>query len=354
VLAGWGAVGGDPILHPGLADADISRSEPVASLTRWFCDAQGDGAFALFAETAPWVPMQVANVQAVSSARDVYLGEKLTRLGRALGGADTMNSAPLRARAEGAGLYRVFYEVEPGNFEARKIWGTAVAVSDRRERGMVSPEDELLGAGHQGALWTAGAEHSAVGLQTAESQATGDLRRGMVILSNMRCILKRLELELCGFEPWLNGGQRQDRALNAPSLNAAVSQKGRSCTGRRWGTVEAFLKDFGASYVFKAGEASDRSNVVSESPLGIECAEEAQSLLAVWGDLRKALQDRGFAHETLRLADPFTCLQLPEPCLYDALAETIRRLPHFPDVEGGDLKHLTLFVELCQMLRRGQ
>jgi len=327
VLSSWqvlvGATGrfGDVILHPGLADTDISRADQVASLERWTRGTDGDAAFAALLPGQSWLPLQFGSFQPVSSVRAARLGERVYRAGR--------GTTQAQAIVEGAGIYRVAYEVAPDQVEMRDVRALRLRRLDR---------DAAAGAGHQGALWAAGSEQAGIGVQFATDDAGQPGAGAVVLVSPMTHVLGCLDLEVACFEPWLSSAAPQE----APTVSP------------RWGSVEAFLTEYAggaeAPSPCTGPQAFATAGGLGDQLPDLAQEDDLQQMLPIWVELRAALQDRGFGDDALRISDPVEALQLPAHCAHDAVAETIRRLPVLPMVEGDQLRGAKTFVEVCRLL----
>lgn len=219
VLAGECARRGDPVVHPGLADADISDSDHIANLSRWMRDWDGDGAFARLEAGRRWhsaLAGQSVSQTGTVIARAVApaaIGMTLRRFGRGEG---------VTASVDGIGIYRRHYQNSDGSLCCVDMEGILLRETPTGAHAGAA----LCGAGHQGALWAlADNEHcpegaTGVGLQCARSQS-GDA----VILSDLATVLKRLDLILPDA---------------APGAVALATVDGGMKTG--WGSVGDFFE----------------------------------------------------------------------------------------------------------------
>lgn len=206
VLAGGTARRGDPIVHPGLADADIAGSDHVASLTRWLRDWDGDAAFARLEAGQRWL-----GELGVAPSAGVPPLMHLRRTGKARVGARVQRFGrgdAVAALVDGVGIYRRRYQDACGHVQVVDMQGILLRDAVRGRGGAC-----LSGRGHQGALWTLDAHESAqtggpdeaagLGLQCASS-TTGD----SVILSDLGTVLQRLDLILPDANPKERAPQR--------------------------------------------------------------------------------------------------------------------------------------------------
>lgn len=190
VLAGPTARRGDAILQPGLLDDPREVDDPVAALSRWILDADGDAAIAQLTETRPWLPTQIGTHLVGGKIRDSRLGEILSKVGRTTGETS--------AKVDGEGIYRLTYEVAPGRVEARDIHGFKLV-----SRTPGNPDNEELSAsGDSGAAWINPGTGDVVGLHFA-GETSLDPRAEHAIACNMSRVAERLQFRMATFDDLL-------------------------------------------------------------------------------------------------------------------------------------------------------
>lgn len=186
VLAGANARLGDPILQPGRADGG-SFGDEVATLSDWKLNRFCDAAVAALNGNRPWLPVQNGGFTAFEGARNSRLGEVLLKHGRTTG--------KTKARVDGEGIYRIFYEVRPGVIEPRDIEGLKLVPEDPGNPGNV----EVSEGGDSGSIWYNENDLNAVGLHFAGETDTDPLAE-RAIACNMPKVLEQLNARLATFD----------------------------------------------------------------------------------------------------------------------------------------------------------
>lgn len=185
-LAGPQARAGDAILQPGRIDGGRPQRDTVARLDRWMLDTGGDAAVAFLAPGRAWLPLHLGSSAEISGVRAARLGEVLTKSGRTTGVTSAI--------VDGIGLYRMTYEVAPGQFERRDIRGFKLVPLLEG-----NPYDEDLSSGGDcGAVWIDEGQN-AVGLHFAGERAHHPAQEH-AIACDMGTVLDRLDVEPAGFE----------------------------------------------------------------------------------------------------------------------------------------------------------
>lgn len=186
VLAGANAMVGDAILQPGRADGGMS-GDAVAELTRWLLGLDGDAAIAELTGQRPWLPIQFENFATFTGTRNSRLNEVLVKQGRTTGHTS--------ARVDGEGIYRVAYEVRPGQIEPRDIQGFKLVPEQ-----LGNPDDiEVSEGGDSGSVWYNPSDQQAVGLHFA-GESVSDPLAERAIACNMPRVLERLEARLATYD----------------------------------------------------------------------------------------------------------------------------------------------------------
>ncbi len=187
VLAGANAQVGDPVLQPGQVDSGVPVRDQVARLSRWMLETGGDAAIAEIDSRRPWLPLQFGNFIANGKARDSKLGEVLCKSGRTTG--------QTKARVDGEGFYRLYYEVRPGVEEMREIKGFKLVPLQAG-----NPDDvEVSSGGDSGSVWLNESSRDAVGLHFA-GEGNPDPAAEHSIACNITTVLDKLNVRLATFE----------------------------------------------------------------------------------------------------------------------------------------------------------
>lgn len=187
VLAGAYARPGDPILHPGELDGGYGTADEVANLGRWMLDSDGDAAMAFLNPGTSWLPLQIGLFTEINGTRQPKLGEVLAKSGRTTG--------VTHARVDGYGIYRLRYEVRPGQLETRDISGFKLVAVDHG-----NPDDlELSAAGDSGSFWVDPDRKEAVGLHFA-GETSHHPSDEHAIACMVNTVLDRLDVEPAKFE----------------------------------------------------------------------------------------------------------------------------------------------------------
>lgn len=212
VLAGPRADHGDAIRQPGRADGGGSQ-DVVATLSRWELGLDGDAAVAELTPARPWLPTQINSNSVFSGARNSRLNEVLVKHGRTTG--------KTRARVDGEGIYRVFYEVAPGVIEPRDIEGFKLVPEDLDNLDDI----EVSEPGDSGSVWFNQNDNMAIGLHFAGERET-DPRAERAIACNMPRVLKRLKVRLAGMDDLA----QQVEALSTRARSASAYGPGTELT----------------------------------------------------------------------------------------------------------------------------
>lgn len=186
VLAGANARKGDPILQPGRADGG-SFGDEVANLSDWKLNRFCDAAVAALNGVRPWLPVQNGGFTAFEGTRNSRLDEVLVKHGRTTG--------KTKARVDGEGIYRIFYEVRPGVIEPRDIEGFKLVPEDAGNPGNL----EVSEGGDSGSIWYNENDRNAVGLHFAGETDTDPLAE-RAIACNMPKVLEQLNARLATFD----------------------------------------------------------------------------------------------------------------------------------------------------------
>ncbi|MEM0977175.1 MAG: hypothetical protein AAGJ34_06555 [Pseudomonadota bacterium] len=186
VIAGANAQRGDGILQPGRADGG-GFDDDIANLFDWKLNRFCDAAIALLNRKRPWLPVQFRGFTNFEGDRTSRLGEVLTKYGRTTG--------KTRARVDGEGVYRVFYEVKPGVIEPRDIDGFKLVPEAPDNPGDV----EVSEGGDSGSVWFNENDKTAVGLHFAGESDTDPLAE-RAIACNMPSVLQQLKIRFATFE----------------------------------------------------------------------------------------------------------------------------------------------------------
>lgn len=188
VLAGPRARVGDPILHPGLSDTPGgAQSRPIARLSSWMLDRQGDAAVARLEPETIWVPLLLGMFREIRETRAPVLGEILVKSGRKTG--------VTHARVDGLGAYRVEYEVRPGRWEFRDIEGFKLVPEKPGNPGGL----QLSAPGDSGGCWVAVKDGAAVGLHFAGERIPNPAAEH-AIACPINPVLDRLNVDVATFD----------------------------------------------------------------------------------------------------------------------------------------------------------
>jgi len=186
VLAGPRGKRGDAVIQPGAWDGG-ARQDAIAHLSRWMLDLDGDAAVADLNAARSWLPVQIGSYDTFDGHRNSRLNEVLVKHGR--------STSRTSARVDGEGIYRVFYEVQPGQIEARDIQGFKLV-----PEAPGNYEDiEISEGGDSGSLWYSATDKNAVGLHFA-GENSADPSAERAIACNLPRVLSRLGVRLATYD----------------------------------------------------------------------------------------------------------------------------------------------------------
>ncbi|WP_428926824.1 hypothetical protein [Marinibacterium sp. SX1] len=359
VLAGPRANPGDPILHPGRIDGGQPAQDEIARLDRWMLDTDGDAAVAFLTGALPWVPLQLGSFTEIAGTRTARLGEVLSKSGRTTG--------VTTAVVDGIGMYRVNYEVRPGEIEHRDIRGfKLVSLLEGNPH-----DEELSAAGDSGACWVDSSQN-AVGLHFAGETAPGPDQEH-AIACDMGTVMDRLDLEPAGFDDLAS--QRADTRswaeMSDPRLDgsdplpvwggpfpwpahtpgpmpASFPAPWSGSWGQGWSDP---------SPISDPRDAPDRSpqrpNSGPTRPPEVRRPDVAD-IVEVWSRLDKALDKAGLIDPGRRFTSAVTTLLNAgddHACLRSVINEP-GTFPDIRDVTTSELRMFRSFDQVCEFLAR--
>lgn len=184
VMAGAKAMVGDSILQPGGLDGGVPVRDEVAKLERWILETAGDAAIATLTGARGWLPLQFGSFAALNGeVRNSKLGEILVKAGR--------TTAQTTARVDGEGIYRLSYEVRPGEFEPRDIRGFKLVPEKHGNPDNV----EVSSGGDSGSVWYHADSGDAVGLHFAGETNPNPMAEH-AIACNLTEVVDKLEIRI--------------------------------------------------------------------------------------------------------------------------------------------------------------